>query len=83
MKEERKNNKIYYGSIIIAIIIILSMGVSYAWFTSEIVKNPNLVNTGTLQIKYDQGNYIDASNIKPATEAQVLESYKNGSCIYK
>lgn len=83
MKEERKNNKIYYGSIIIAIIIILSMGVSYAWFTSEIVKNPNLVTTGTLQIKYDQGNYIDASNIKPATEAQVLESYKNGSCIYK
>ena len=83
MKEERKNNKIYYWSIITAIIIILSMGVSYAWFTSEIVKNPNLVNTGTLQIKYDQGNYIDASNIKPATEAQVLESYKNGSCIYK
>lgn len=83
MKEERKNNKIYYVSIIIAIIIILSMGVSYAWFTSEIVKNPNLVTTGTLQIKYDQGNYIDASNIKPATEAQVLESYKNGSCIYK
>ena len=83
MKEERKNNKIYYGSIIIAIIIILSIGVSYAWFTSEIVKTPNLVTTGTLQIKYDQGNYIDASNIKPATEAQVLESYKNGSCIYK
>ena len=83
MKEERKNNKIYYGSIIIAIIIILSIGVSYAWFTSKIVKNSNLVTTGTLQIKYDQGNYIDASNIKPATEAQVLESYKNGSCIYK
>lgn len=83
MKEERKNNKIYYGSIIIAIIIILSIGVSYAWFTLEIVKTPNLVTTGTLQIKYDQGNYIDTSNIKPATEAQVLESYKNGSCIYK
>ena len=83
MKEERKNNKIYYGSIIIAIIIILSIGVSYAWFTSVIVKNPNLVTNGTLQIKYTEGSNINASNLKPATTAQVLEAYKNGSCIYK
>ena len=83
MKEERKNNKIYYGSIIIAIIIILSIGVSYAWFTSKIVKNPNLVTNGTLQIKYTEGSNINASNLKPATTTQVLEAYKNGSCIYK
>ena len=83
MKEERKNNKIYYESIIIAIIIILSIGVSYAWFTSKIVKNPNLVTNGTLQIKYTEGSNINASNLKPATTAQVLEAYKNGSCIYK
>ena len=83
MKEERKNNKIYYVSIIIAIIIILSIGVSYAWFTSKIVKNPNLVTNGTLQIKYTEGSNINASNLKPATTTQVLEAYKNGSCIYK
>ena len=83
MKEERKNNKIYYGSIIIAIIIILSIGVSYAWFTSKIVKNPNLVTNGTLQIKYTEGSNINASNLKPATTSQVLEAYTDGSCVYK
>ena len=83
LKEERKSKRIYYGAIIITFVIMLSITVTYAWFASQVGNNPNLVTVGTLQIEYNQGSYINADNLKPATTSQVLEAYTDGSCVYK
>ena len=83
LKEERKSKRIYYGAIIITFVIMLSITVTYAWFASQVGNNPNLVTVGTLQIEYNQGSYINANNLKPATTSQVLEAYTDGSCVYK
>ena len=83
LKEERKSKRIYYGAIIITFVIMLSITVTYAWFASQVGNNPNLVTVGTLQIEYNQGSYINADYLKPATTSQVLEAYTDGSCVYK
>ena len=82
MNEEKKQKKLFYIIIGIALTLVLGIGVSFAVFTAQANRNPNLVTTGTLQIRYTEGSTITADNLKPATVEQVKEAYTHGSCIY-
>ena len=83
MNEEKKQKKLFYIIIGIALTLVLGIGVSFAVFTAQANRNPNLVTTGTLQIRYTEGSTITANNLKPAYLDQVKEAYLDGSCVFE
>lgn len=64
-----KDKKMLFG-ITIVFLFLASVGFSYAYFASIIVQKDvkeHVVTTGTLSLKYVDGEEIRMENIKPAT----------------
>ena len=64
-----KDKKMLFG-ITIVFLFLASVGFSYAYFGSTIVQKDvkeQVVTTGTLSLKYVDGEEIRMENIKPAT----------------
>ena len=72
-----KDKKILFGTFI-ALLLLLTTGLSYAWFSASISGNENaknvVVEAGTLSLVYTDGPEIKAQNIKPgwSTTKEVL-----------
>ena len=78
----KKNILIITG---IAMLLVTLIGATFAWFAITAGNNnANLVTTGTLQIRYTDTSNLYANNLKPATDAQVLEAFNSttNKCIY-
>lgn len=63
----KKENKILFG-ICLGIIFLISVSTSYAYFTASIVNNEvkdQIVETGTLSLRYVDGAEIVMNNVKP------------------
>ena len=65
--KELKDKKLIFG-IGIAFLFLATIGLSYAYFTATLVNKDvkdQIVQTGTLSLKYTDGPEINAKNIKP------------------
>lgn len=88
MKENNEGKGLFYGVIGVATLIVAIIGATFAWFTATAdSETQTVVKTGTLSIAYvssgeGSGRVVDASNLKPATTAQVLAAYNAGTCRY-
>ena len=72
-----------YSIIAIFVLLITIIGITYAWFSATANNTGSVtVTSGTLAVTYEQGTKLEASNLKPATNAQVLSAYNDGSCKY-
>ena len=75
-----KDNKILFGTFI-ALLLLLTTGLSYAWFSASISGNENaknvVVEAGTLSLVYTDGPEIKAQNIKPGWSTTKEVSVKN------
>ena len=75
-----KDNKILFGTFI-ALLLLLTTGLSYAWFSASISGNENaknvVVEAGTLSLVYTDGPKIKAQNIKPGWSTTKEVSVKN------
>ena len=75
-----KDNKILFGTFI-ALLLLLTTGLSYAWFSASISGNENaknvVVEAGTLSLIYTDGPEIKAQNIKPGWSTTKEVSVKN------
>ena len=75
-----KDNKILFGTFI-ALLLLLTTGLSYAWFSANISGNENaknvVVEAGTLSLVYTDGPEIKAQNIKPGWSTTKEVSVKN------
>ena len=75
-----KDNKILFGTFI-ALLLLLTTGLSYAWFSASISGNENaknvVVEAGTLSLVYTDGPEIKAQNIKPSWSTTKEVSVKN------
>ena len=89
MNENNNGGKgLFYGVIGVATLIVAIIGATFAWFTATAGGDTKtVVKTGTLSVEYvssgeGAGKVVDASNLKPATTAQVLAAYKAGDCKF-
>ena len=89
MNENNNGGKgLFYGVIGVATLIVAIIGATFAWFTATAGgETKTVVKTGTLSIEYvtsgeGSGKVVDASNLKPATTAQVLAAYQAGDCKF-
>ena len=68
MKEILRNKKILY-IMIIGIIFIISISVTYAWFSQQISGNEDakemIVETGTLELLFQDGPEIEGKYVNP------------------
>ena len=88
MKE--KVNKIFnsnkkaviYSILAVFILLITIVGITYAWFSTNVSGGPVTITSGTLAVTYEQGTKIEANNLKSATTSQVLDAYNEGNCKY-
>ena len=75
-----KDKKILFGTFI-ALLLLLTTGLSYAWFSASISGNENaknvVVEAGTLSLVYTDGPEIKAQNIKPSWSTTKEVSVKN------
>ena len=79
-----KDNKILFGTFI-ALLLLLTTGLSYAYFSASISGNENaknvVVETGTLSLVYTDGPEIKAQNIKPGWSTTKEVSVKNNGTL--
>ena len=75
-----KDKKILFGTFI-ALLLLLTTGLSYAYFSASISGNENaknvVVEAGTLSLVYTDGPKIKAQNIKPGWSTTKEVSVKN------
>ena len=75
-----KDNKILFGTFI-ALLLLLTTGLSYAYFSTSVKGNENaknvVVEAGTLSLVYTDGPEIKAQNIKPSWSTTKEVSVKN------
>ncbi len=75
-----KDKKILFGTFI-ALLLLLTTGLSYAYFSASISGNENaknvVVESGTLKLTYTDGPEIKAQNIKPSWSTTKEVSVKN------
>ena len=75
-----KDKKILFGTFI-ALLLLLTIGLSYAYFSASISGNENaknvVVEVGTLSLVYTDGPEIKAQNIKPGWSTTKEVSVKN------
>ena len=75
-----KDKKILFGTFI-ALLLLLTTGLSYAWFSASISGNEDaknvVVEAGTLSLVYIDGPEIKAQNIKPGWSTTKEVSVKN------
>ena len=79
-----KDNKILFGTFI-ALLLLLTTGLSYAWFSASISGNENaknvVVEAGTLKLTYTDGPAINAQYIKPGWSTTKEVSVKNNGTL--
>ena len=79
-----KDKKILFGTFI-ALLLLLTTGLSYAWFSASISGNENakdvVVNAGTLKLTYTDGPAINAQYIKPGWSTTKEVSVKNNGTL--
>ena len=79
-----KDNKILFGTFI-ALLLLLTTGLSYAWFSASISGNENaknvVVEAGTLKLTYTDGPAINAQHIKPGWTTTKTVSVKNNGTL--
>ena len=79
-----KDKKILFGTFI-ALLLLLTTGLSYAYFSASISGNENaknvVVEAGTLSLVYTDGPEIKAQNIKPGWSTAKEVSVKNNGTL--
>ena len=79
-----KDNKILFGTFI-ALLLLLTTGLSYAYFSASISGNENaknvVVEAGTLSLVYTDGPAINAQHIKPGWTTTKTVSVKNNGTL--
>ena len=79
-----KDKKILFGTFI-ALLLLLTTGFSYAYFSANISGNENaknvVVEAGTLSLVYTDGPEIKAQNIKPGWSTTKEVSVKNNGTL--
>ena len=79
-----KDKKILFGTFI-ALLLLLTTGLSYAWFSASISGNENaknvVVEAGTLKLTYTDGPAINAQHIKPGWTTTKTVSVKNNGTL--
>ena len=79
-----KDNKILFGTFI-ALLLLLTTGLSYAYFSASISGNENakdmVVEAGTLSLVYTDGPAINAQYIKPGWSTTKEVSVKNNGTL--
>ena len=79
-----KDNKILFGTFI-ALLLLLTTGLSYAYFSASISGNENakdvIVEAGTLKLTYTDGPSINAQYIKPGWSTTKEVSVKNNGTL--
>ena len=79
-----KDKKILFGTFI-ALLLLLTTGFSYAYFSASISGNENaknvVVEAGTLSLVYTDGPEIKAQNIKPGWSTTKEVSVKNNGTL--
>ncbi len=79
-----KDKKILFGTFI-ALLLLLTTGLSYAYFSASISGNENakdmVVEAGTLSLVYTDGPAINAQHIKPGWTTTKTVSVKNNGTL--
>ena len=79
-----KDKKILFGTFI-ALLLLLTIGLSYAYFSASISGNENaknvVVEAGTLKLTYTDGPAINAQHIKPGWTTTKTVSVKNNGTL--
>ena len=79
-----KDKKILFGTFI-ALLLLLTTGLSYAYFSASVKGNENakdmVVEAGTLSLVYTDGPEIKAQNIKPGWSTTKEVSVKNNGTL--
>ena len=83
MEENNRGKGLFYGVIGVATLIVAIIGATFAWFTATATGDKiTTVKSGSLTINYTDSTTMVATNLKPATEAQVKAAYANDKCAH-
>ena len=83
MNENNGGKGLFYGVIGVATLIVAIIGATFAWFTATAAGDQKTtVKSGSLTINYTDSTTMVATNLKPATEAQVKAAYANNNCAH-
>lgn len=68
--EKIESKRVLLYSILVMTIILVIVGVSYAYFSATAKSNEQVVKSGILEIAYQNGQNITATEIVPTTEEE-------------
>ena len=72
MEEKKKNNKIILAVIGIIMILGIIGGVTYAYFNAQAESEVVTITSGSMKIKFTDGELINATDIEPIKESEIL-----------
>ena len=72
MEEKKRNNRITIALIGIFVILSFLVGVTYAYFAATAQSDTVTITSGRLEIVFTDGQLINATNIEPINESDIL-----------
>ena len=71
MKETVVNKKITYSIVAVLLIVLVTIGATYAYFSAQATTDVQTVTTGTLTMGFTNGEIINATGITPINDNEI------------
>ena len=71
MNEQTINKKITYSIVAVLMIVLITIGATYAYFSAEKSTDLQTVTTGTLTMGFTNGNIARATGITPISDSEI------------
>ena len=71
MEEQKINKKITYGIVAVLLIVLITIGATYAYFSAQAETDEQTVTTGTLTMGFETGDTLNLTGLIPIEDSEI------------
>jgi len=71
MEEQKTNKKITYGIVAVLLIVLITIGETYAYFSAQAETDVQTVTTGTLTMGFETGDTLNLTGLIPIKDSEI------------
>ena len=71
MEEQKINKKITYGIVAVLLIVLITIGATYAYFSAQAETDVQTVTTGTLTMGFETGDTLNLTGLIPIEDSEI------------
>ena len=71
MEEQKINKKITFSVVAVLLIVLVTIGATYAYFSAQAGTDVQTVTTGTLTMGFTNGDIVNATGITPIADSEI------------